>query len=224
MLLAGAGFGSDSRNAYISARSRSDSTFVVYGGISPVVVRTYDSRAPGKPRVVAANSRRPPHVVCVQLILAQAVIEFGGHTSFQRSLQPASANHGACGQLRRARGVSGCGKSLTLRRIDARFARGDSGVRRDGDAAIAGVRPTGSADDGIHIVWCATSSGEPLLRGLAASERWAETRTAATSARAVTRDDWRLDFRARSGKTAHGRPRWPRAGPRGPLSKKLCRS
>ncbi len=134
-------------------------------------------------------------------MLATAVVRFGGQTPFERSLQPAAANHDARGQLQRARGVSGWGKCLTLMQIDARFTRGDSGVGSRGDAAIAGVRPTGFADDQVPIVGFARSD-ELRLRALAASGCRTVMRTAATSVGALTRNDWRLDFRALSGKTA----------------------
>ncbi len=50
--------------------------------------------------------------------------------------------------------------------------------------------------------WVCHGSGELWQKALAASGRRAVMRTAATSAGAVTRGEWRLDFRALSGKTA----------------------
>lgn len=46
---------------------------------------------------------------CVQLILAMAFVGVGRQTPFQHSLQSAAANHGACGQPRRAHATGDCG-------------------------------------------------------------------------------------------------------------------
>ncbi len=142
---------------------------------------------------------------------------------------PTDSHHGNCHVCRRVRlsafTAAGFGEPRRLRPTAAsprhrrsrlsfsfsdtstRPSMGDvSGIGRKGEAAIAGVRRTRSADDQIHIVGLATGSGEARLRALAASGRGSETRTAAKSVRAATGTTGALIFE-------HFRARLPAQSP-----------
>ena len=137
----------------------------------------------------------------VQLIHARAVAASGRLAVFQRSLQPAAANHVARGQPRRARSVEGrtsfhfsaTSTRASGTRIPTLAARGQLRTLARGASALPSIRFISRHCDVFQ---------PGFLSGVSREQRRAHTPPAAT-VRQRLQPDWRcLDFQALSSKTA----------------------
>ena len=124
-----------------------------------------DSRAPGEPRVVAANRARvTAHVPISNRFTPRQLPRLSAWPSFSvHCSRPQRTTQFAANPTRACTIEIPC-SLLILLHIDARLSARDSSVGRKPGAAIVGARPTGVADDQIHIMVVATLSRKSPFR------------------------------------------------------------
>lgn len=106
----------------------------------------------------------------------------GVHRSRPQQTTRPAANHGEPAM------AEGTVSFSFLRHIDASAWEGDSGVRCEGGAAIAGAQCTSVAEDQIHMMGVATLFDQVCFPALAAAGRRCRTQPAAKSVQAGHRD------------------------------------
>jgi len=125
-----------------------------------------------------------------------------GVAVFQRSLQPAAANHSACGQLRQAHATGDCAVSFSFSDTIGATSMGTF-------PALAARTELRLLACGAHVLSMIrfTSWGLSRVPANSGSGRWPQAdadlgrELRHQACPSGHRDDWRLDFRALSGKT-----------------------